>query len=129
MKLKWTQVFVSFSLALSFIFSSSVLAYHQVKSKVRRSRYISPPPKFQDFTGKHLNELREEAKDLFLHGWNSYIDKGFPYDEIRPISCRGLGPDDDIMNIGLNDGLGDFALTLIDSMDMFPVCYPNSYYI
>lgn len=43
--------------------------------------------------------------------------------EVAPISCLGRGSDRaNPDNIGLNDVLGDFSLTLIDSMDTLVVC-------
>lgn len=35
----------------------------------------------------HLS--RERAKSMFYHGYNGYLKYGFPYDELRPISCTG----------------------------------------
>jgi mannosidase alpha-like ER degradation enhancer 1 len=60
---------------------------------------------------------------MFYHGWDSYMEYAFPEDELRPLSCSGRGPDrGDPLNIGLNDVLGGYSVTLLDSLDMFPVC-------
>lgn len=65
-----------------------------------------------------LKELRSKARSVFYHGYNGYLDYAFPLDELRPLSCTGLGRDwDDPGNIGINDVLGDYSLTLVDSMD------------
>lgn len=67
-------------------------------------------------------ELREEVRELFYHGFNSYMDFAFPEDELQPLSCRGRGSDKiNPGNIGINDVCGDFALTLIDTLDMLPI--------
>ncbi|KAF9428260.1 ER degradation-enhancing alpha-mannosidase-like protein 1, partial [Podila epigama] len=62
--------------------------------------------------------LRQKAKDMFMHGFQGYLDYAFPKDELNPVACKGRGPDrlrPD--NINVNDVLGDFSLTLIDSLD------------
>ncbi|KAK9461097.1 glycoside hydrolase [Lipomyces oligophaga] len=70
------------------------------------------------FPRKQLDELREETREAFYHGWNSYLQYGFPEDEVTPLSCSGRGRDRaNPNNNGLNDVLGDFSLTLVDSMD------------
>eukprot|EP00795_Rhopilema_esculentum_P001392 gene1392-15803_t len=42
---------------------------------------------------------------MFYHGYNGYLNYGFPYDELRPISCTG------------HDTWGSYHLTLVDSLD------------
>ncbi|XP_044751179.1 ER degradation-enhancing alpha-mannosidase-like protein 3 [Coccinella septempunctata] len=62
-------------------------------------------------------QLREQARDMFYHAYNAYMDNAYPADELMPLSCkgryRGLSP-----NRGdIDDCLGNFSLTLIDSLD------------
>ncbi|KAF9109341.1 alpha mannosidase-like protein [Mortierella sp. AM989] len=62
--------------------------------------------------------LRQEAKDMFMHGYQGYLNNAFPKDELNPVACNGRGPDKyNINNINVNDVLGDFSLTLIDALD------------
>ncbi|GJJ76591.1 ER degradation enhancer, mannosidase alpha-like 1 [Entomortierella parvispora] len=62
--------------------------------------------------------LRQEAKDMFLHGYQGYLNYAFPKDELNPVACTGRGPDTrNPNNINVNDVLGDFSLTLIDALD------------
>lgn len=63
-----------------------------------------------------LIQLRNNTKSSFLFAFNSYMTYGFPYDEVKPMSCsprryidRSRGNIDDI--------LSDSMLTLIDSLD------------
>lgn len=59
---------------------------------------------------------------MFYHGWNAYTQNAFPDDELRPLTCEGLSKDEtDPTNIGINDVLGGYSVTLIDSLDMFPI--------
>lgn len=73
------------------------------------------------FTEEHLEGLRNQTEALFLHGFNAYRDHALPKDELRPLSCEGVGPDPDISHIQRNDVMGNFSVTLIDSLDMFPI--------
>ncbi|KAJ1977755.1 hypothetical protein H4R35_002172 [Dimargaris xerosporica] len=62
--------------------------------------------------------LRETVREMFNHAYSSYMDHGFPADEIRPLTCQPLYRDRlNPHNTGLNDVLGDYALTLVDSLD------------
>ncbi|KAG0013073.1 alpha mannosidase-like protein [Entomortierella chlamydospora] len=62
--------------------------------------------------------LRQEAKDMFMHGYNGYLNNAFPKDELNPVACNGRGSDKyDPQNININDVLGDYSLTLIDALD------------
>ncbi|KAJ1733051.1 hypothetical protein LPJ61_001744 [Coemansia biformis] len=46
----------------------------------------------------------------------------FPFDELKPISCVGRGRDRaDPENFGLNDVLGDYLLTLVDTLDTLAI--------
>jgi hypothetical protein len=60
--------------------------------------------------------LREEARDSFLHAFDSYMKYGFPYDEVRPLSCEARKYDQRERGT-LDDSLGGYMLTLVDSLD------------
>ncbi|KAF9141365.1 alpha mannosidase-like protein [Mortierella sp. GBA39] len=63
-------------------------------------------------------ELREDSKEMFMHGYHGYLNFAFPKDELNPVACIGRGPDKrNPKNIHVNDVLGDFSLTLIDALD------------
>jgi ER degradation enhancer, mannosidase alpha-like 1 len=45
------------------------------------------------------------------------IRYAYPLDELDPIHCRGRGPDHaNPDNININDSLGDYMLTLVDTL-------------
>ncbi|KAK9446940.1 glycoside hydrolase [Limtongia smithiae] len=70
------------------------------------------------FPRAHLDQLREETREAFFHGWNSYLQHAYPDDEVTPITCEGRGSDkSNPDNMGLNDALGDYALQLVDALD------------
>ncbi|KAH8682416.1 glycoside hydrolase family 47 protein [Xylariales sp. PMI_506] len=69
-----------------------------------------------------LAELREETVDMFYHGFDNYMHIAFPEDELRPLSCTPLTRDPtNPNNFGLNDVLGNYSLTLIDSLSTLAI--------
>lgn len=73
-------------------------------------------------TIREQEALRENVRSLFYHGFNGYMDNAFPEDELQPLTCTGRGRDKtNEDNLGINDVCGDYALTLIDSLDMLPL--------
>lgn len=70
------------------------------------------------FTPAHMKHLQVESKKLFQHAWKSYMDHGFPFDEVRPDTCEPYGPDYiDIDNTVRNDAMGNVSLTVLDNLD------------
>lgn len=66
--------------------------------------------------------LRERVRHMFTFGWDNYMRHAFPMDELDPIHCTGRGPDyENPANININDVLGDYCLTLVDSLDTLAV--------
>ncbi|EHY54292.1 hypothetical protein HRR83_008130 [Exophiala dermatitidis] len=77
-------------------------------------------------TPGQLAALRKEAEDLFYHGYENYMLHAFPEDELRPISCRPLTRDrDNPAHIEVNDPLGNYSLTLIDSLSTLAILASN----
>ena len=68
---------------------------------------------------------RNTAKEMFYHAYTSYMKYAFPMDELNPLQCSGNSRNYfDPQKFHLNDVLGDFCLTLIDSMDTLYVNIP-----
>ena len=66
--------------------------------------------------------MLEETKKMFQHGYDNYMRHAFPLDELNPLDCAGRGPDTEHPdNININDVLGDYSLTLVDSLDMLAI--------
>ncbi|KAI1099952.1 glycoside hydrolase family 47 protein [Jackrogersella minutella] len=69
-----------------------------------------------------IAELRQDTVDMFYHGFNNYMNIAFPEDELRPVSCTPLTRDPlNPRNIALNDVLGNYSLTLIDSLSSLAI--------
>lgn len=65
---------------------------------------------------------RQEAENMFYHGFENYVKHGFPEDELRPISCKPLTRDRaNPSHVDLNDVLGNYSLTLIDNLSTLAI--------
>ncbi|KAI5964784.1 uncharacterized protein KGF55_001854 [Candida pseudojiufengensis] len=83
-----------------------------VKLTTAKSPYNS------SFTPEHLRYLKNETKELFKHAWNSYMEFGFPFDEVRPLTCEPYGPDyKDYSNTVRNDAMANISSTILDNLD------------
>ena len=64
---------------------------------------------------------------MFYHGYNNYMEFAFPEDELRPLSCKPLTRDkNNPAHIELNDPLGNYSLTLIDSLSTLAILASGS---
>jgi len=61
--------------------------------------------------------LREEAREMFYHGYNNYINHAFPFDDLKPETCEG------------HNTWGSYSLTLIDSLDTLLVLGNRDEYV
>ncbi|KAF7713853.1 Alpha-mannosidase [Penicillium ucsense] len=69
--------------------------------------------------GDQIKELRQETERMFYHGYENYLEHAFPEDELRPLTCGPLTRDD--KNAEQNDVLGNYTLTLIDSLSTLAI--------
>lgn len=59
---------------------------------------------------------------MFYHGYDNYMRVAFPEDELKPVSCTPLTRDvKNPANIQVNDVLGNYSLTLIDSLSTLAI--------
>ncbi|EFX03957.1 er glycosyl hydrolase [Grosmannia clavigera kw1407] len=71
---------------------------------------------------ERIVELRRETVKMFYHGYDNYMQIAFPEDELRPVSCAPLTRDaQNPDNVALNDVLGNYSLTLIDSLSTLAI--------
>ncbi|KAL4762358.1 glycosyl hydrolase family 47-domain-containing protein [Aspergillus foveolatus] len=76
----------------------------------------------QGMRSDQIRHLRTETEQMFYHGFENYLEHAFPEDELRPLSCEPLVRDR--QNPGhaeLNDVLGNYSLTLIDSLSTLAI--------
>ncbi|CAL7945771.1 unnamed protein product [Xylocopa violacea] len=65
--------------------------------------------------------LKEEAKDMFCHAYNAYMDNAYPADELMPLSCKGRYRGSEPNRGDIDSTLGNFSLTLVDTLDTLVV--------
>ncbi|EPE06201.1 glycoside hydrolase family 47 protein [Ophiostoma piceae UAMH 11346] len=88
------------------------------------SLLLSAPwlPQAQAMRPGRVAELRRGTVEMFYHGFDNYMRIAFPEDELRPVSCVPLTRDNlNPRNIELNDVLGNYSLTLIDSLSTLAI--------
>ncbi|XP_076356754.1 ER degradation-enhancing alpha-mannosidase-like protein 3 [Tachypleus tridentatus] len=63
------------------------------------------------------NRLKEKSREMFYHAYKSYLNHAYPADELMPLSCKGRYRDKEPNRGDIDDALGNFSLTLVDSLD------------
>lgn len=71
----------------------------------------------QNMSRKERNELRNEARDMFYHAYRAYMKNAYPADELMPLSCKGRYRGVTPSRGDMDDILGNFSMTLVDSID------------
>ncbi|KAA3672432.1 ER degradation enhancer, mannosidase alpha-like 1 [Paragonimus westermani] len=80
--------------------------------------------KFIGLTLKWVNKkpCLDKVKNMFDFAYANYLQFAFPADELNPLNCSGRGHDHEHPgNLNVNDALGDFHLTLVDSLDTLAI--------
>ena len=73
-------------------------------------------------TDSHLRALRSSTRDLFYHGFDNYMEHAYPDDELAPLSCKPKTRNrQNPADIGLNDALGNYSVTLVDSLSSLAI--------
>jgi hypothetical protein len=63
-----------------------------------------------------LAQMRTEVRNMFDHAHGSYMKHAFPHDELMPLSCKGRSRGKTDSRGALDEVLGDYALTVVDSL-------------
>lgn len=65
--------------------------------------------------------IREQIIEMFDHAYGSYMKYAYPADELMPLSCKGRVRDQEPSRGDIDESLGKFSLTLIDTLDTLVV--------
>ncbi|XP_045195747.2 ER degradation-enhancing alpha-mannosidase-like protein 3 [Mercenaria mercenaria] len=65
--------------------------------------------------------LRLKVVEMFKHAYGAYMKHAFPADELMPLSCKGRYRGSEPSRGDVDDSLGNFTLSLIDSLDTLAV--------
>jgi len=66
-------------------------------------------------------KLRDKTLKMFYHAYNSYMTYAYPADELMPLSCKGRYRGSEVDRGDIDEALGNFSLTLIDTLDTLAV--------
>ncbi|XP_058887356.1 ER degradation-enhancing alpha-mannosidase-like protein 3 [Acipenser ruthenus] len=72
-------------------------------------------------TKEERHKLRDQVLEMFDHAYQNYMDHAYPADELMPLTCRGRVRGLEPSRGDVDDALGKFSLTLIDTMDTLAV--------
>ncbi|XP_061744751.1 ER degradation-enhancing alpha-mannosidase-like protein 3 isoform X2 [Nerophis ophidion] len=67
------------------------------------------------------HKLRTQVVEMFDHAYQNYMDHAYPADELMPLTCRGRVRGLEPSRGDVDDALGKFSLTLIDTLDTLVV--------
>ncbi|XP_077478409.1 ER degradation-enhancing alpha-mannosidase-like protein 3 [Stigmatopora argus] len=75
----------------------------------------------QHMTAEEKDTIRDRIVEMFDHAYGSYMKYAYPADELMPLSCRGRVRGKEPNRGDIDDSLGKFSLTLIDTLDTLVV--------
>uniref|UniRef100_A0A8C7X4S5 alpha-1,2-Mannosidase n=1 Tax=Oryzias sinensis TaxID=183150 RepID=A0A8C7X4S5_9TELE len=75
----------------------------------------------QAMTPEEKQRLRNQVVEMFDHAYQNYMDHAYPADELMPLTCRGRVRGREPSRGDVDDALGKFSLTLIDTLDTLVV--------
>ncbi|XP_068096223.1 ER degradation-enhancing alpha-mannosidase-like protein 3 isoform X2 [Hyperolius riggenbachi] len=67
------------------------------------------------------SQLRAQVLEMFDHAYGNYMQHAYPADELMPLTCRGRIRGQEPSRGDVDDALGKFSLTLIDTLDTLVV--------
>jgi mannosidase alpha-like ER degradation enhancer 3 len=79
------------------------------------------PPVVGAITRAEKQHYKNKVVEMFFHAYNSYMNFAYPADELMPLSCKGRVRGVDRSRGSVDEALGSFSLTLIDSLDTLAV--------
>ncbi|KAL3872065.1 hypothetical protein ACJMK2_040022 [Sinanodonta woodiana] len=72
-------------------------------------------------TSVEKRQLKEQVIEMFNHAYGAYMRYAFPADDLMPLSCKGRYRGREPSRGDVDDALGNFTLTLIDTLDTLAV--------
>ncbi|CAL1569948.1 unnamed protein product [Knipowitschia caucasica] len=75
----------------------------------------------QNMTPEEKTVIRDQIVEMFDHAYGNYMKYAYPADELMPLSCKGRVRGQEPNRGDIDDSLGKFSLTLIDTLDTLVV--------
>ncbi|XP_076822172.1 ER degradation-enhancing alpha-mannosidase-like protein 3 [Clavelina lepadiformis] len=82
---------------------------------------LSPVWGPKNITTSSRLELRDKVVEMFNHAYGAYMRNAYPADELMPIACKGRVRGITPSRGDVDDALGNFSLTLVDTLDTLAV--------
>ena len=60
----------------------------------------------------NLGSCRTQAKEMFFHAYNAYMDNAYPADELMPLSCKGRYRGSEADRGDIDSTLGKYVVTV-----------------
>lgn len=83
--------------------------------------YAGGESSHSSMTPEEKHTMRERVLEMFRHAYYAYMDHAYPADELMPLSCKGRVRGVEASRGDVDDALGKFSLTLIDTLDTLAV--------
>lgn len=121
----WVFIFIYVVSVVDSMRSSGMMNKQQIRPQqpqLQQQQQPPPPPQqHRSSFSRNSTELREVVREMFHHCFDNYMRLAFPHDELKPLSCTPRSRNDPEDRGSLDDVLGDYSLTLVDSMDTLAV--------
>ncbi|XP_051868114.1 ER degradation-enhancing alpha-mannosidase-like protein 3 [Pristis pectinata] len=74
-------------------------------------------PRVAAMDKEEKRQLRDQVLEMFDHAYQNYMEHAYPADELMPLTCRGRVRGLEPSRGDVDDALGKFSLTLVDTLD------------
>uniref|UniRef100_A0A6J0TT82 alpha-1,2-Mannosidase n=1 Tax=Pogona vitticeps TaxID=103695 RepID=A0A6J0TT82_9SAUR len=85
------------------------------------SSVLVATPAVQAMSREEKRHLGNQVVEMFDHAYSNYMEHAYPADELMPLTCRGRVRGQEPSRGDVDDALGKFSLTLIDTLDTLVV--------
>ncbi|KAG8132806.1 hypothetical protein E2320_010625 [Naja naja] len=85
------------------------------------SSVLAAAPAVQAMSREEKRHLGNQVQEMFDHAYSNYMQHAYPADELMPLTCRGRIRGQEPSRGDVDDALGKFSLTLIDTLDTLVV--------
>ncbi|XP_065411721.1 ER degradation-enhancing alpha-mannosidase-like protein 3 isoform X1 [Chrysemys picta bellii] len=85
------------------------------------SSVLAAAPGAGAMSREEKRRLGNQVLEMFDHAYSNYMEHAYPADELMPLTCRGRVRGQEPSRGDVDDALGKFSLTLIDTLDTLVV--------
>ncbi|RZF46376.1 hypothetical protein LSTR_LSTR007909 [Laodelphax striatellus] len=96
---------------------AAIFVFVHIVILIEASKHAESNDTTQPMSKAERDSLKEESRDMFYHAYRAYMQNAYPADELMPLSCAGRWRGSHASRGDIDDTLGNFSLTLIDTLD------------